>query len=398
MKPTEARRLPLSGIRVLDLSSVIMGPYATQILAEYGADVIKVEPPEGDIMRGMGPLRDPGLGPVFLNLNRGKRSLCLDLKTAEAREALARLLDRCDVFISNIRPRALTRLGLDWDTLSAAHPELIHVSLTGFGAEGPHANKPAYDDLIQAMSGLPALAARASGGRPQYLPMNIADRTVGLFAAQAVLAAVLQRQAHGGGQCIELPMYETLAGFMLGDHLAGRSFQPAMGEAGNARLLSRYRRPYATADGWISALIYTSAHWRAFLEEVGEGERWNSDPRFHTMTSRTQNIDSLYAFVEEQLALRGTADWLEALTARDIPVAALADLDDLLEDPQLLASGVLRPYEDQQGQRYLGLEPSVRWPQAQPQAGTAAPRLGEHSRDILRELGYGEADIGRLVA
>lgn len=379
--------LPLSGVRVLDLTSVIMGPYATQMLAEYGADVIKVEPPEGDIMRGMGPVREAGMGPVFLNLNRGKRSLCLDLKAESSTVVMQRAVAGADVFVTNVRHKALARLGLGWDALRQHNPRLIYLFLSGFSESGPHAGRPAYDDLIQAMVGLPDLVARATGGPPQYLPLNIADKTVGLFAAQTVLAALLQRARSGSGQYIELPMFETMANFVLADHLGAGSFEPPLGAAGNPRLLSPYRKPYRTQDGWLSTILYTDRHWEAFLDLVGHAHLWHEDARFRSMASRTAHIDAVYAFVEQQIGLRTTADWLESLANIDIPVARVSDIGTLADALREAGSAAVGPCSDHQGQRYVGLAPASRWSVSQPVAGAVAPRLGEHNDELLREFG-----------
>ena len=379
-------KLPLDGVRVLDLTSVIMGPYATQMLAEYGADVIKLESPEGDIMREMGPAREPGMGPVFLNLNRGKRSLCLDLKAPESAAILRQAVESADVFITNMRARALKKLGLDWAALSGCNPGLVYVFLSGFAEDGPDAGRPAYDDLIQGMVALPDLVARAGGGPPSYLPLNLADKTMGLFAAQAVLAAMLQRERGGTGQYIEIPMYETMASFVLADHLGAASFEPPLGPAGNPRLLSRYRRPYKTLDGWISTIVYTDRHWEAFLRLAGAGRLWEEDPRFRSMASRTRHIDEVYAFVDEQMALRTTDAWLALLKDADIPAAQSPDLDTLISRLEATGQGVVRRYRDQDGNEYRGLAPAARWSKTPPQAGAAAPRLGQHTEEILREL------------
>ncbi|AZW18733.1 CoA transferase [Bordetella hinzii] len=383
--PAAMKSLPLQGVRVLDLTSVIMGPYATQMLAEYGADVIKLEPPEGDIMRQMGPAREAGMGPVFLNLNRGKRSLCLDLKAPASLPVLQSAVARSDVFITNMRARALDKLGLGWDTLRACNPRLVYVYLSGFAEDGPDAGRPAYDDLIQGMCALPDLVARAGGGDPRYLPLNLADKTMGLFAAQTVLAALLQRGADGPGQRIELPMYETMASFMLSDHLGAASFEPPLGPAGNPRLLSRYRRPYKTLDGWISTIVYTDRHWQAFLGLAGQPQLWDEDPRFRSMSSRTRHIDEVYAFVDEHMARRTTREWLALLNGADIPAAEAPGLDTLVERLSQ-AGGLLQPYEDADGGRYRGLAPTARWSATPPRAGGVAPRLGQHNEEILREL------------
>ena len=378
--------LPLSGVRVLDLTSVIMGPYATQMLAEYGAEVIKLESPEGDIMRQMGPTREPGMGPVFLNLNRGKRSLCLDLKKPESAGVLQQLVATSDVFISNMRAKALRSLGLDWEALRSHKPDLIYLFLSGFAEDGPDAGRPAYDDLIQGMIALPDLAARASGNAPHYLPLNMVDKTMGLFALQTVLAALLQRQRDGAGQYIEVPMYETMASFVLTDHLGAATFEPSLAPAGNPRLLSRYRRPYKTLDGWISTIVYTDRHWEAFLHLTGAAHLWEQDPRFRTMASRTQHINEVYAYVDEQMALRSTQTWLSLLRGADIPAADSPDLDTLIDRLERPAHGVVQRYRDGSGRCYRGLAPTARWSATPPKAGAMAPRLGEHTEEILGEL------------
>lgn len=378
------RRLPLAGIRILDLTSVIMGPYATQMLAEYGADVVKLEPPEGDIMRNMGPHREPQMGPVYLNLNRGKRSVVLDMKQPEAHGIMAQAVRHHDVFVTNMRHKALKKLGLDWETLSQHNPRLIYVFLAGFAEDGPHAGKPAYDDLIQGMAALPDLMQTATGERPGYLPINIADKTVGLFVVQTVLAALLERMSSGEGQYIEVPMYETMAGFMLSDHLGAATFaDEAASAAGNPRLLSRYRRPYKTADGWLSTIVYTDKHWKSFLRLMGDEGLWLSDERFRSMASRTHHIDAVYAYVEQQLARKDTATWVRLLAEADIPVAPVAQLGELIET--LEQGNLIGRYRDAQGQSYRGINPSVRWQRTPLRAGVKAPRLGEHTEQVLAE-------------
>jgi crotonobetainyl-CoA:carnitine CoA-transferase CaiB-like acyl-CoA transferase len=384
--------LPLQGTRVLDLTSVIMGPYATQMLAEYGADVVKLEPPEGDIMREMGPCREPGLGPVFLNLNRGKRSLCLDLKSEHAKAVLPRAVAAADVFITNMRAKALKKLGLDWDALRRHNPKLIYVALSGFAETGPYAGQPAYDDLIQGMTALPDLVSKAGAGQPRYLPLNLADKTMGLYATQTVLAALLQRARSDAGQYIEVPMFETMASFVLADHLGAASFEPPLAAAGNPRLLSHYRRPYKTRNGWISTIVYTDRHWEAFLRATGSADLWESDPRFRSMASRTRHIDEVYAYVDACMEQRTTEEWVRLLNEADIPAAPAVDLETLIGTLEEPAHGVVRQYRDDQGRTYRGLEPASRWSLSQPQAGARAPRLGEHTDEILREWGCAPRD------
>jgi crotonobetainyl-CoA:carnitine CoA-transferase CaiB-like acyl-CoA transferase len=288
---------------VLDLSSVIMGPLATRILADFGASVIKIEPPEGDVMRFALPARNHGMGALFMHLNRGKRSVVLDLKTEAGRDALLRLCVRSDVFIHNTRLAALARLGLGYADVARANPAIVYVSLVGYGQRGPGAALQAYDDLIQGTSGLASLFA-LEGGEPRYVPSTIADRIGGLSAVNVVLAALLHRTQSGKGQAIEVPMFETLADIVLGDHLGGESFVPAEGPMGYARLLTAMRRPYRTLDGYLCVLVYNEGQWTRFFEVSGNVERYRSDARLNQSEQRRRDYHYAYAAVAEVLATR----------------------------------------------------------------------------------------------
>jgi len=389
---------PLAGIQVVDLTTVLMGPYATQILGDMGADVIKVEPPGGDTVRGVGPMRHAGMGHVFLHANRNKRSLVLDLKQAEGLNAFLRLADGSDVVIYNIRPQAMARLGISYERLGARNDKLIYAGVYGYGEAGPYAGKPAYDDLIQGAVAVPALVARASGGEPRYVPLTLADRTVGLAAANAVLAALVARAASGRGQEVEVPMFETMTQFVLGEHMGGETFVPPLGPTGYPRLLSPGRRPYRTRDGYICALIYSDKQWQRFLELIGQPGLYTEDARFASIGSRTEHIDELYAMVAQALAGKTAAEWLALLDAADIPAMRLNDVDSLIGDAHLRATGFIREVEHpSEGRiRQMGVPPKFSGtPAAEPRP---APRLGEHSREILAAIGYGEAEIARLVA
>ena len=256
---------PLAGVRILDLTSVVLGPYATRLLGDYGADIVKVEPPEGDVMRHSGPMRHPGMGHLYLSVNRSKRSIVLDLKKPAGRDALLRLAQGADVLATNVRPKAMARLGLGWDEVSQANPGIIYASAVGFSQQGPYASRPAYDDLIQGMAGIPWLVQQAGAELPRYAPMILADRLVGVQFALAITAALHWRQKTGQGQRVDVPMYEGLLDAVLGEHLSGRAFVPDEGPAGYARSITPDRRPYRTKDGWICALVYTDRQWRAFL-------------------------------------------------------------------------------------------------------------------------------------
>src|SRR5215813_1130019 len=301
---------PLAGITILDLTTVLMGPYATQILADMGADVIKIESPEGDIVRQLGPGRSKGMGGMFLNANRGKRSIVIDLKQAEGRDALLRLAGKANAIVYNVRPQAMARLGLGYEALAAANPAILYVGLFGYGQTGPYAAKPAYDDLIQGASAIPTLIARAGDGTPRYVPITMADRVVGLKAVNAILGGLMHQGRTGIGQRIDVPMFEEMAEFVLIDHLGGLTYDPPLDHGGYARLLSRYRRPYKTSDGYLCVLIYNDKHWRSFFEAIGQTELL-AEPRFATHAARHAHIDEIYQEVGRLFVTRTTAEWRE---------------------------------------------------------------------------------------
>lgn len=390
--------LPLQGIRILDLTTVLMGPYATQILGDHGADVIKVEPPEGDGTRGIGPMRSPGMGAIFLNANRGKRSVVLDLKREAGRKALLDLAATSDVLIYNLRPQAMARLRLDYEVVRAVNPRIVYVGVSGFGRDGPYAERPAYDDLIQGAVALPALSLMAGSPVPRYVPTTIADRTVGLSAVNSILAALFYRERSGEGQRIDVPMFETMTQFVMGDHLGGRSFVPPEGPAGYTRLLAHARRPYATADGHICALVYSDKQWYSFCELVGQPRMYFDDPRLASLTTRTRHIDALYGFVAEQMLLRTTTGWMDALEDADIPCMPMHTPDSIVDDPHLKAVGFFREIDHPSEGRLLSMDVPSRWSRTQPRPGRPAPRLGEHSAEVLGELGYDVAAIAAAGA
>lgn len=384
---------PLTGVRVVDLTSVLMGPFATQTLAEFGAEVIKVEPPEGDLVRGIGPMRHPGMGAIFINANRGKKSVVLDLKTAFGRDALLRLVATADVFAYNLRPQAMDRLGLGRDVLRASNPRLILVGMFGFARGGPYSALPAYDDIIQGASGFAHLAALASGGAPAYAPFALADRATGLSAVNHVLAALLARERTGEGCAIDVTMFETMTRIALLDHLQGETFVPAEGPTGYARHLSRYRKPYATRDGWVCAMIYSDRHWQRFFDATGRRDLLEREPELATIEGRTRRIDALYELVERELATRDTADAVALLESIDAPVMPMHSVDELLRDPHLLATGFYGEEEHPGEGRLRRVGTGATWhDRALPPPGHA-PRLGEHTREVLTALGYAREEI-----
>jgi crotonobetainyl-CoA:carnitine CoA-transferase CaiB-like acyl-CoA transferase len=387
---------PLAGVRVIDLASVMMGPYATMILGDYGADIIKVESPEGDVMRHAAPMRHPQMGAMFLQGNRNKRSIALDLKKTSGREALLRLSAKADVFVHNVRPAAMRRLRLGAEDLLALNPRLVYASLHGFGERGPYAGRPAYDDLIQGMTALPALTG-AITGEPRFSPATIADRIVGLNATHAILAALLHRDRTGEGQSIEIPMFETMAQFVLGDHMAGRSFEPPTGPPGYQRLLAPDRRPYQTSDGYICALVYTDKQWTAFFRAIGVADL-ERDPRLNSISSRTENYDFVYGWFAEVMKTRSTAEWMRLFEAADIPYAPLHDLDSLIDDPHLAAVGLLQTIDHPTEGTLRVAGPAASWSKTPPSIRHHPPRLGEQGREILREAGCSDDEIDELAA
>jgi crotonobetainyl-CoA:carnitine CoA-transferase CaiB-like acyl-CoA transferase len=389
---------PLAGVRVLDLTTVILGPFATQILAGLGAEVIKIESPEGDDMRHVVPMRSPGMGHIYLHLNRGKKSLVLDLKHPKAREALLRLVPGADVFISNIRPQALKRLDLHYEALSAIQPRLIYVNCCGFSPRGPSAGRPAYDDLMQGTAGMSWLFQKYTGGEPGYAPVALADRVTGLNAAYAVCAALYAREKTGRGQAVDVPMLEAITQFILGDHMAGLTYVPPRGDPGYARFLTPHRRPYHTKDGYLCVLIYNDKQWRSFFAAIGDPEGIERDRRFSTHTNRAASIDEVYAWVAEMMRTRTTAEWRELLEKADIPNAPMNSPADLLADPQLAATGFLTLEDHPSEGRMHVMGTPTAWSSTPPDAPLPAPRLGEHSARLLAEAGYSEAEIRALAA
>ncbi|MFI5052799.1 MAG: CaiB/BaiF CoA transferase family protein [Acidimicrobiia bacterium] len=377
--------LPFEGVRVVDLTTVVAGPYATQLLADLGADVIKVEAPTGDIARHLGPQANPGMGAVFLNCNRGKRSVVLDLTSADGRRTLKQLCDTADVFVENMRAEAAVRCGADAETLRAGHPELVHCSIHGFAADGPYRNLPAYDDIIQAASGV-AGSQEWMAGEPTYVASAVADKVSGLTAAFAIAAALRQCAVDGAGAAIEVPMAESLAAFGLVEHLWGRTFVPPRGEARYPRMSSTRRRPFPTADGHLSVVVYTDRDWARFFELIGRSDLLNEE-RFATLQGRTEHLEEMYLLVAEHLRTDTTAVWFARLTEAGIPAVPYNRVDDLFVDEHFAAVGLLETTEHPTEGTLLQCPTPVRFDGSRPPLGAPAPLLGADTESVFAELG-----------
>ncbi len=373
---------PLRGVRVLDLTTVLMGPSATQMLGDLGADVVKIETQTGDTMRWIGPWRHAGMGPLFLQGNRNKRSVVLDLKSPAGKASAMAMARRADVLVSNVRPQGLQRLGLDYDNIRRENPAIIYCAAVGYGSGGPESGKAVYDDLMQAASGISGLF-RAVDGAPRYAPINICDRVVGLYVASAIISALYHRATTGEGQSIEVPMFETMAQFVLADHMGGAAFVPPEGEMGYRRLLSRTRGPYATKDGHLSLVVYTDKHWRAFTQLVGCPALLDADPRFTSQQSRTVNAEEVGRFLAGHLVARSNREWLDTLHGVDIPACPVNSIEDLLSDPHLDAVGLFEEMEHPtEGMLKICRFP-VRFSRSPASVRRLAPNLGEHNGEIL---------------
>jgi crotonobetainyl-CoA:carnitine CoA-transferase CaiB-like acyl-CoA transferase len=388
---------PLHGIRVVEFTSVVLGPWACQMLGDMGADVIKVEAPGGDSNRRLGASHHPGMAALYMTCNRNKRDVVLDVKQPEAKQALVDLVAGADVFVHNNRPQVMTKLGLDYAALKKVNPRLIYCGAYGYAKKGPYGSKGALDDSIQSIAGIAALNERVLG-EPRYLPTVVADKTTAITVVYGVLAALFHRERTGEGQELEVPMFETMVNFVMAEHLWGRAFEPPLGPPGYVRLMSQHRRPYKTSDGYVAMLPYMDAHWETFCRVVGRPDLLE-DPRFRTMADRTRNIDDTYAETGRIMATRTTQEWLDLFAPTSVPVNRVNSLEDLMTDPHLVETGFWKVVEHP-------TEGPVRHPgfpvnfSATPASVDRrhAPRLGEHTRELLREAGWDDARIDALVA
>lgn len=388
-------RSPLSGIRVIDLSTTFMGPYCTALLAQWGAEVVKIEAPGGDVLRYIGDVKELGMGPVFLNANRGKRSVVLDLKTPGGRLVLDRLARDCDVLVHNLRPEAAARLEVTEERMMSLNDQLIYCSLRGFGAGGPYQHRAAYDDVIQAASGMAAVQG-GGDGPPTYLRTSAADKIMGILGAAAVLAGLQGRQLDGRGRAIEVPMFESMASFMLLEQQGGMVFDPPDGPVGYPRTESPHRRPCRTKDGYLSVMLYTDEQWAAFFRAIGQ-PRLLDNPRYRTIRERTLHIDELYELVNAQMLQRDTAEWQQILGDADIATGPINTIEDLFEDEHLAATGFFESVEHPAIGKLKLARPPVVMGDRDTGRLRHAPRLGEHSIEVAGELGFDRQTITDLL-
>jgi crotonobetainyl-CoA:carnitine CoA-transferase CaiB-like acyl-CoA transferase len=384
---------PLSGTRIIDITSVLFGPYAAQMLGDWGADIIKVEPLTGDAWRYTGQFRNRGMTGQFMAVNRNKRSLALDLKSEKGKAVLRRMIPTADALVTNVRPAAMARLGFGYEDCQKANPRLVYAAATGFGQDGPWAARPAFDEIIQAASGL--ASSMGTDDQPSFVPSLIGDKICGLTLAAAVSAALFRRERSGEGQMVEVPMLETIAAFNSIEMLGGHAFSPPIGPAGYKRM--RERRPVRTKDGWLTMLPYSGDNWCAFFEAVGRPEL-SEELSVRDPVLRAGNIDKIYAYMAELGLTRTTAEWEELLLKIDVPHTAFAKLTEIAEQPHLKAVGLFQDINHSTEGHIRQARPSARFSKDPAGIHREAPRLGEHSREVLREFDYSDAEIDGLVA
>ena len=386
----------LKGTRIIDLTTTYLGPYATQWLGDMGADVIKVEALTGDVGRSPLPSRSPDMGAGFINSNRNKRSIAIDLKHPRGLEVVLRLVRNADALVHNMRPKAAEKLGLGYGELKAANPKLVYCFAAGFGQDGPYADEPAYDDIIQAMCGLASLNADSSGA-PRFLPTIAADKIIGLHLAFAVASALAHRYRTGEGAMIEVPMFESMVAFLMVEHLAGRSFVPPLGEAGYDRLLAPNRRPYRTRDGYVAIMPYTTLQWTRFLECVGRddlrAQDWIKDP-----VQRSANVNALYGVIADAAPQKTTAEWLVLMEERDVPCGPVNHIGDLFDEPHLKAVQLFEQATHPSEGDMLAVRSPFRITGVAHRPDRAAPQTGSSGADVLGEAGYSPSEAESLFA
>ncbi|MGI4815060.1 MAG: CaiB/BaiF CoA transferase family protein [Janthinobacterium lividum] len=387
---------PLAGIRILDLTSVVMGPYATQVLGDYGADIIKVESPDGDVLRQSGPMRHAGMGHFFMTTNRNKRSIVIDMKQASGREVILRLARDADALVYNIRPQAMARLGLSYEAVREVAPKIIYAGAFGFSQRGTYAEKPAYDDLIQGMCGLPWLAREGGADRPRYAPIVMADRMAGLQLTTAITSALLYRERTGKGQRVDVPMFEGMVSIVAGEHMAGELYDPPVGPTGYQRSLAHDRRPLQTSDGYICVMVYNDKHWRSFFGVIDQPEVFRDDARFNTHGARLIHIKHVYGFLSETLKTRSTQEWLDLFEKADIPAARMYSINDIMSDEHLASIDYFRTVEHPTEGKVFDTAIPTEWSESVPETRCLAPTLGQDTRAVLAEFGYSTEAIEAL--
>lgn len=393
---SDADGMPLSGLRILDLTTTVFGPYTTQILGDFGADVIKIEAPGGDTLRNVEPSRNPGMGAVFLGTNRNKRSVLLDLKQEPARDALWRLVDGADAFVHNMRPRKISELGFGAQAVMARNKRIVYADLLGYLPEGPYGGRPAYDDVVQGECGFAATFA-ARDGAPILAPSVIVDKNAGLIAANGILAALMKRERSGKGVHVQTGMFEGLVAYNLVEHQYGTIFSPPEGPPGYPRVLSANRKPFPTKDGYICMLPYTDRQWRNFWNIAGRPEMADDD-RFATMRARSKNIDTIYGEAGKILVEKTSDEWLALLSQADIPAGRVNDFDDLRADPHLNAIGFYRAYDHPSEGALEVPDTAYRFDGEKLPVHRHHPRLGEHTREVLLEAGVLPDEVEKLCA
>ena len=386
---------PLDGISILELSSVVLGPWACQILGDMGAEVIKVEPPYGDSNRALGASRNPGMAALYLTCNRNKRSIVLDLKQESGRAAALKLAERVDVLIHNNRPQVMSKLGLNYDDVKAVNPEIIYCGAYGYAKDGPYGSKGALDDSIQSVGGV-AMLTQMVLGEPRYLPTVIADKTTALGVVYAVTAALFHRERTGIGQEIEVPMFESMVYYVMAEHLWGNTFDPPIGTAGYKRLMSYHRKPYKTKDGYIAILPYLDNHWKSFCEVSGRTDLLE-DKRFTTLADRVQNIDDTYEETAKTMATRTTNEWLDIFDKTSVPINVVNTLDGLIDDPHLNAVNFWEIVDHPTEGRIRMTGFPVNFSATPADVRRLPPRLGENSIEILREANLSQAEIDAML-
>ena len=386
---------PLKGLKIIELTSVVLGPWAAQILADMGAEVIKVEAPFGDSNRQLGASRNPNMAALYLSNNRNKRSLVLDLKQASARDALLKIIKDCDVFLHNNRPQVMTKLKLEYNDIKSVNENIIYCGTYGYSKDGPYGEKGALDDSIQAASGIAALNELVLG-EPRYLPTVVADKTTAITVVYSILAALFHRERTGSGQEVEVPMFETMVSFVMAEHLWGEVFEPPLDKAGYTRLMSHHRKPYKTKDGYIAVLPYMNNHWKTFCEKA-ERQDLIEDDRFKNLSSRVENIDDTYSETGKILSTKTTQEWLDIFADTKVPVIVVNSLDDLFTDPHLEAVGFWQDFDHPtEGKLKMPGFPA-KFSKTPATIRKHAPNFGEHSLEILAEAGIDEETIKQMI-